>query len=389
MRTYARYTLGIGAAVALLAGCGALPLSLSKGQDAAQPPISAPGAIQQGVRVAQSLPSASTYRVLYRFRGKDGANPIGGLIDIHGRLYGTTAGADLHLSHHFGSVFSLTISGAARLLHRFDGAPDDGAKPGADMINVRGTVYGTTPNGGSGCSGGRSLGCGTVFSITRTGTEKVLHSFDGASDGRVPSAGLIYVKGRLYGTTAGGGDGGSGCTGYFCGTVFSITTNGTENVLYCFCYGTGDGLHPAAGLIDVNGTLYGTTEYGGDTAICSNGCGTVFSVTTAGTEKVLYRFGRDSSDGVLPNSSLINVNGTLYGTTQQGGAHSDGTVFSVTTSGKEKVLYSFGGGFDGMWPYASLINVNGTLYGTTYYGGGIGCLRNDGHGCGTVFALKP
>lgn len=433
MRTLARCALSIAAEAALLAGCGALPLSPWKGQYDMQP----------GARVAHRLAPTSSYSVLYRFRGKDSAYPLAGLINIHGTLYGTTQGGTRRFGHHNGTVFSVTTAGTAKLLHSFGGAPD-GAKPQADMINVKGTLYGTTALGGSGCGGGRSIGCGTVFSITRTGTEKVLYSFGGASDGAVPFAGLIYVKGTLYGTTATGGGSGSrgGCTNLGCGTVFSVTTSGTEQVLYsfgggrdgsdpqaslinvngtlygttftggspfnsgegtvfkvttngtekvlhCFCGGgTGDGAFPAAGLIDVNGTLYGTTEYGGDSSMCASGCGTVFSVTTAGKEKILYRFsGR--FDGALPTSGLINVNGVLYGTTTVGGANGYGAVFSITTTGKEKVLYSFGGGSDGAQPWASLINVTGTLYGTTYNGGGLGCLRHLGLGCGTVFALKP
>jgi uncharacterized repeat protein (TIGR03803 family) len=127
-----------------------------------------------------------------------------------------------------------------------------------------------------------------------------------------------------------------------------------------------DGTHPAAGLLDVNGTLYGTTQNGG-----LSRRGTVYSISTSGVEKVLYRF-RGGSDGLYPLSDLVNVNGTLYGTTSQGGSGS-GTVYSVSTSGREKVLYAFKGGSDGAHPLAGLVDVNGKLYGTTYQGGGSGC----------------
>jgi uncharacterized repeat protein (TIGR03803 family) len=87
---------------------------------------------------------------------------------------------------------------------------------------------------------------------------------------------------------------------------------------------------------------------------------------------VLYRFA-GSPDGSSPSAGLINVNGTLYGTTYSGGAYNDnGTVFSVSRSGKEKVLYSFRPGTDGARPLAGLLDVNGTLYGTTYEGGAYG-----------------
>ena len=109
----------------------------------------------------------------------------------------------------------------------------------------------------------------------------------------------------------------------------------------------------------MDGTLYGTTYYGG-----AHGDGTVFSITPDGTEKVLYSFGAPP-EGDNPHASLIDVDGTFYGTTAGGGADGEGTVFSITPGGTEKVLYSFGATPDGHNPQGSLINVDGTLYGTT------------------------
>ena len=98
---------------------------------------------------------------------------------------------------------------------------------------------------------------------------------------------------------------------------------------------------------------------------------------------MLYRF-TGGADGGNPNASLLEVNGTLYGTTAFGGSNGLRTVFSSSTSGGEQVLHSFGGS-DGATPQAGLIDVNGILRGTTLYGGfGSGC---GGKGCGTVFAL--
>ena len=129
------------------------------------------------------------------------------------------------------------------------------------MINVNGTFYGTTTEGGisGGCRLGHSkLGCGTVYSISASGTEKVLYRFAPGSDGVYPTAGLLDVNGALYGTTMYGGDRG----GY--GTFYSVSTSGSEKVLYRFGSFDGDGAFPKAGLMDVNGTLYGTTVGGGD-----------------------------------------------------------------------------------------------------------------------------
>jgi uncharacterized repeat protein (TIGR03803 family) len=228
-----------------------------------------------------------------------------------------------------------------------------------------------------------------VFSVTTSGTEKVLHSFGGGSDGASPYAGLADVNGTLYGTTVGGGAASSSLS-LSRGTVFSITTSGKEKVVYSFGTRSADGANPYATLIIVDGLLYGTTLSGGS----GDGCGTVFSVTRTGTEKTLYSFcsKRNRADGVAPEAALIDANDALYGTTTFGGSGSGcgssgcGVVFRVTTAGKERVLHSFGGGSDGSLPMAGLINIRGGMYGTTWRGGGSGC---GGVGCGMVFALTP
>jgi uncharacterized repeat protein (TIGR03803 family) len=315
-----------------------------------------------------SITTGGTEQVLHSFgEGTDGIGPIADLIAIKDTLYGTTfyAGA-----YGYGTVFSITTGGTEKVLHSFaDGI--DGAYPRACLIDVSGTLYGTTEDGGA-------YGHGTVFSITTGGTEKVLYSFRGRPDGASPYAGLIDVSGTLYGTTA--GDGGHGH-----GTVFSITTGGREKVLYSF-RGRPDGASPLAGLIDVSGALYGTTSQGGKYRCGRYGftCGTVFRITP-GTEKVLHSFGK-GTDGTDPYAGLINVSGTgtLYGTTSHGGAYGtafgDGTVYSITTGGTEKVLHSFANGTDGALPLAGLIDVSGTLYGTTLYGG---------YDSGTVYSITP
>ncbi len=259
------------------------------------------------------------------------------------------------------------------VLHAFRGG-SDGFEPFAGLTNVKGTLYGSTISNGAGnCQILGLVGCGTVFKISTKGAETVLHTFQGSpNDGGVPWAPLVDVGGTLYGTTRSGGANGLG-------TVFKITRKGVATVLHSFGNGS-DGANPSAGLIDVGGNLYGTTEKGG-TGSCSGGCGTVFKITTTGVENVLYSF-KGGSDGANPTASLINVNGTLYGTTKSGGPGSCqilgtvgcGTVFKLTTKNVETVLYSFKGGNDGAYPEdASLIAVGDTLYGTTAFGGTGSC----------------
>jgi uncharacterized repeat protein (TIGR03803 family) len=307
--------------------------------------------------------------VLHSFaRGKrDGIYPEAGLINVKGSLYGTTSEGG---ASSYGTVFKLSMSGKEGVIHNFKGASGDGASPGGGLLDVRGTLYGTSGGGGASDRG-------TVYAITTSGTETVLHSFGGSGDGASPEGGLLNVNGTLYGTTVDGGT-----NGY--GTVFYITTTGKERVLYSFAGGAGDGAYPWGTLLNLNGTLYGTTAGGGGSGCNSgSGCGTVFSITPSGTETVLHIFGA-SGDGAEPFAGLIDVEGTLYGTTRFGGGkNGDGTVFRIGTDGKgENVLHNFKGGRrDGALPWAALIKVDGSLFGTTELGGA--------KDAGTIFSLKP
>jgi uncharacterized repeat protein (TIGR03803 family) len=272
------------------------------------------------------LPSRRTWHLRHSFAGgSDGSVPITSLIEVKRTLYGTTYYGGYYC--HCGTVFSITPRGVENVLHSFSSetSSTDGINPSAGLLDVHGTLYGTTQYGGSNCRGSSSYGCGTVFSITTGGVENVLHSFGAGSDGVEPAAVLIEVKGMLYGTTVMTRSCDLSANG--CGTVFSITPGGTEEVLHSF-HGAPDGGAPEASLIDVKGTLYGTTSAGGNSS-CESGCGTVFSITPGGTEKVLHRF-RGGTGGDLPDASLIDVNGTLYGTTYAGGKFGNGTVFALT-----------------------------------------------------------
>jgi uncharacterized repeat protein (TIGR03803 family) len=284
-----------------------------------------------------------------------------------------------------GTVFKITSSGAESVLHSFKGEPD-GTSPRASLVAINGTLYGTTPQGGSNNKG-------AVFAITTAGAERVLYSFKGGADGEYPVAGLISMKGALYGVTE---KGGTGCGSYGCGTVFELTTSGKEQILYRF-KGAKDGSSPSGSLIGVTNTLYGTTSTGGSGCAVKGGCGTVFSVSTSGKERLLYSFRGDlgkGPDGAYPAAGLLVLNGTLYGSTQYGGAASCsssgdtcGTVFAVSTSGAERVLHRFGDVPDGAWPIASLIDLNGLLYGTTTGGGDSKC-GNYHNGCGSIYELN-
>lgn len=188
-----------------------------------------------------------------------------------------------------------------------------------------GNLYGTTPDGGDGVAG-------TVFKVSSDGKETVLYSFGSTStDGRAPNAGVIMDgAGNLYGTTTYGGANGGGLGA---GAAFALSAGGKETVLHSFGDTETDGLNPFASLvIDKDGNLFGTTQAGGASkSDGSHGGGTVFKLTPTGSETILYSFGASGAkDGSSPHAELlIDSVGNLYGTTTSGGAHGDGTVFKI------------------------------------------------------------
>jgi uncharacterized repeat protein (TIGR03803 family) len=312
--------------------------------------------------------------VLYSFKGgTDGYYPFSSLIGFGGMLYGTT----VYGGNGFGTVFRITPAGDYKMLYAFTGGLD-GANPYARLINVGGTLYGTTRKGGP-------ASAGTVFKITPAGVESVVYAFKGGTDGAYPTGSLANVAGTLYGTTE---QGGVGCGTHDCGTVFSLTLAGTEKVLYAFKGGT-DGAVPFAGLLNVGGTLYGSTTEGGGTDCQGSGCGTLFKITPGGTYAQVHAF-KGGTDGAVPYASLINVNGTLYGTAEQGGSTGClgagcGVVYKLTPDGKVTITYSFKGGTDGANPFGNLTFLNGALFGTTENGGvdpNFAC-------CGVVYRMAP
>jgi uncharacterized repeat protein (TIGR03803 family) len=383
---------------------------------------------------ASSCAVAQTFTVLYSFAGypTDGAGPAAELLmDASGTLFGTTTfGGNVNLTDcdeagytGCGTVFKLDTNGAETVLHNFNGP--DGANPLSNLIlDAKGDLYGTTRFGGitKGCSGcgvvfklsgrketvlhrfcsvgtyctdgafpqaglvmdasgalygtataGGSVGNGVVFKMVGK-EETVLHSFTGGLDGANPSGLLMDATGNLYGTDAYGGD--INCE---CGVVFKLTGKQLR-VLHSF-KGSPDGAEPFAGLMmDSEGNLYGTTKDGG----IQGNLGTVFKVSQAGKENVLYRFKREQN-GYNPSGLVRDGQGNLYGTNEEGGLTGAGVVFEITPDGKEKILHNFctGDGLcsDGASPYPSglIMDAQGNLYGTAAAGGD--------YGNGTIFKI--
>lgn len=329
-----------------------------------------------------TLPAqAQTLTVLHNFTSiPDGQTPTGGLLlDAAGNLYGvTTYGGAIG----YGSVFKVDPSANESVLYSFGGS--DGSQPTAGLVqDAAGNLYGLTRYGGaySQCpyQNGSLTGCGTVFKLTPGGTATLLHSFGSSySDGSASVGRLILDNsGNLFGTTQYGGEIG-GCSfivngkrvGYGCGTVFKLDASGTASSVHNFV--DSDGAYPYAGLVqDTAGNLFGTASTGG-VANCTSAyfgeCGTVFKVDTSGQFSVLYSFQGASNgpDGGTPESNLfLDAAGNLFGTTNVGGT-GGGTIFQVTSAGKESVISSFGTGASGgtAGPTAGLVqDAAGNLYG--------------------------
>ncbi len=333
------------------------------------------------------------FTILHNFAGfpSDGGEPRGGLILSGDTLFGTASSGG-NTGGFNGTVFAVNTNGSGyTTLHYFDGYPSDGSFPHCSLVLSDNTLYGTTPQGGS-------SGVGIVFAVSTDGSGFTSpYSFTAPSgpypgtnaDGAYPLCGLIIAGNTLYGT-AGIGPSGSG-------TAFAVNTDGTGLInLYNFTATSGsaptnsDGADPFPGLILSGNTLYGTSIHGG-----SSGSGTVFAVSTNGTDfRTLHSFtatsgsGSTNSDGARPTGRLLASGNTLYGTAYEGGKSGSGTVFAVKTDGTGFTnLYSFTAtsgsasiNSDGANPTTGLILSSNTLYGTALQGGR--------YGSGTVFSLS-
>jgi uncharacterized repeat protein (TIGR03803 family) len=367
------------------------------------------GTTQEGGSDNVEIPAGTVFAVditsgketmLYTFSGAiagpDGALPSSGLVaDAAGDLYGTTiAGGSFNsgiCSSGCGIIFKVNPSGEETILYTFTGGAD-GLAPNGIIFDRAGNLYGTAR-----WSGQNGECCGTVFKLAPNGTLTTLYTFTGGADGYAPAGSLVLDEsGNLYGATSYGGNTSECITESFpagCGVIFKIGTNGDETVLYTFTGGT-DGAEPNGSLLlDASGNLYGTAFAGGN-AQCNNeldsypGCGVVFELTASGSEKVLHAFRAVKDDGANPDSGLArDSSGDLFGTTLNGGAYKDGTVFQVN-AGKLTLLHSFHKYVDGWLPQGGVVRDDaGNLYGTAA-GNNVGCPSDYYLGaCGTVFKV--
>src|SRR5277367_3299011 len=194
-------------------------------------------------------------------------------------------------------------------------------------------------------------------------TFTLVHQFKSGPGGINPESGVIFDNaGNLYGTTLNDG-------AFDVGTVYQITAGGKERE-FSFTGVNGEGDFPQYGSLihDSAGNFYGTTSEGGTyNNVCAIGCGTVFIISPSGKETVLYEFTGVNGDGQQPLSGLARDSaGNLYGSTSlRGGTNGLGMVYKISSKGEETILHSFDGS-DGGFPYAGLtFDSKGNLYGTT------------------------
>jgi uncharacterized repeat protein (TIGR03803 family) len=323
-----------------------------------------------------------TYHKLYAFQdGVDAQSPVGNLVlDAAGNLYGA---AEFGGANGFGAVYKLTPNAGGKwtesVIYSFGNTPD-GSSPTAGLTSdAAGNLYGTTNQGGT-------ANWGTVYKLTPNSdgswSESVLHSFAGSPDGIGPAAGVILdAAGSLYGTTEVGGS--SNIFGS--GTVFELSPSSggewSESILYTFP-NVSVGYPVAPVYLDGAGNLYGSGKSDGAE-------GSAYELISGSggswTESTLFAFHGGYLGGAPYGSLAPGANGSLYGTTLYGGG-SRGVIYELTPGSNgqwtESVVHVFGAGTDGQYCEAGLTaGKAGTFYGSTANGG----VKN----WGTVFEFIP
>jgi uncharacterized repeat protein (TIGR03803 family) len=276
-------------------------------------------ALVSGCGTIFKLDAAGKESVLYRFSGNlDGADPEAGLYqDSEGNLWGTTQLGGIltnrQCSSGCGTLFRLNRNG--QLLSRpFQGPPNDGAFPLAGVVaDGRGNLYGTTYEGGPNISG-------ILYKISPTKALTTLHTFNIALGDAAGPTGLLVSGGKVYGSAASGGAGQGGA-------VYEADLSG-ERVLYSFPAGNDGSILFVWGTLarEEDGTLYGTTRQG----FLGEFFGELYKLDAAGNFEEVHQF-FGSPDGDTPVAGVIrDAAGSIYGTTERGGDFHAGTIFRFT-----------------------------------------------------------
>ena len=305
--------------------------------------------------------NGQSYTILHSFDGSDGSNPSGSLTLSGSTLYGMAYNGG---SESYGTIFSIGDDGSG--FNLLQSCINFGGRHPSGNLTLSGTtLYGMTPFGGI-------HGAGDIFQIGTdgTGARELYTFFAGNSNGYYPDGSLTLSGTTMYGMAEDGGNTVNDASGG--GTLFSIGTDGTFNLLYEFGSIPNDGAHPFYGnFTKIGSTLYSVTGQGGSTG--GGGAGTVFRINSDGTApQVVHSF--DGSDGLFPEGSMTLGGSTFYGMTYRGGNNGQGVVYSVNSDGTGfRDLHTFtGAGEDGSSPFGGLVISGSTLYGMTSGGGAYG-----------------
>jgi uncharacterized repeat protein (TIGR03803 family) len=345
-----------------------------------------------------SISPAQTVNTVVTFDGTNGANPRFGILaqGRDGSLYGTTEQGGVY---GLGTVYRLQTNGTITVLHSFSGR--DGSILGGGLtLGTDGNFYGAAALGGTN-------NWGTLFRISPTGTFTVLYNFADAADGALPvGAPILASDGNFYGLS-------QGYPSF--STVYKLTPSGGFSTIYTFStsgypftqpyqdkagnlwvptvssgtFGVGElaelttagvlkwshsfntrsgGLFSIGPVVQApDGRIYGTTQQGG-----THKDGTIYIVNPDGTLNFVYKFGSTSTDGVFPEAGLtLATDGNFYGTTDSGGSAAAGSLYQFSPSGTYQQLFSFSVAPDSAAPESTLVqHTNGMFYGTTGNGGG-------------------
>jgi len=317
---------------------------------------------------------AQTYTLMYNFPGgSKGLQPGSFVVTPSGSIVGEAS----YNSCSCALLYNYS-DGKETVLHRFSepqGYQEE--VPQGLLLSTNGdTLYGTTMYGGSrSATCDPSLGCGIAFSYDLTTSKyKLMHEFKNLPrDGAGPvGTQALDSAGNLYGLTFGGGTNGNGA-------LYEITAAGAEKVLYSFGNAP-DGAHPGSGPISYGGNYYGVTIDGGANTCYNGSCGTVFKITPSGQETVLYNF-TGGSDGLNPYELIGDSQGNFYGISKTQD-NTTAAIFEINSAGDFSIAYN--GSYVSQMGYI-IMGTNGSLY-VSSSGGDPSCTPN---GCGQVLQLTP
>ena len=312
------------------------------------------------------------FKVLYNFSGgSDGCCLAGGLArDAAGNLYGVASASNGGAGS--GDLFMLAYSNGHyqfRVLHSFNGQ-DGRTCQTTPTVDGAGNIFGV-------CGQGGGVDQGTLWVYTHAG--KFIHLFSfGASNGTMPQDRVAADnKGNIYGTAYTSGPGNSGTLWQYSTTQSSFT------ILHSFQDRDDGGILSSGPLLDQNGVLWGTTDFGPSCYYCGDGTAWNYDLST-GTFTTFLDF--DSTGVRSPQSHFtIDKQGNLFGSAYAPpGGLGCGLIYELPKDNNYQpvVIDEYSGDFAPCNPDGGLtFDKRGNLLGVTSNGGQ--------YGYGVVFGLVP